>query len=84
MNGTFIYLNKNSYTKDGNYRCFASFASSDGNVLSFNASACQQDWPVPFSVCRLDFDIQQFGNNGTSFILKDFEVAGRLVESDKK
>lgn len=82
MNGTFIFLNKNSYTKDGSYRCYSSFADVSGNVLSFNSSVYQGEFPDAFSVCSVDFEVQQFGNN-SSFILKDIKVTGSLVESMK-
>lgn len=81
MEGTFIYLNNNSYTKDGNYRCYATFVSKDGKVLTFNASAYQGNFPEPFSLCDVVFDMQQYGNNQTSFILKSFVVSGKLVVS---
>lgn len=84
MQGSFVFLNKNSYTKDGNYRCYASFADGQGNVLSFNASAYQGQFPQVFSICHLDFDVQQFGNNNTAFILSKLQVTGRLVDPQEK
>lgn len=83
MQGQFIFLNSNAYTKDNQYRCYASFADTSGKILSFNASAFQGNLPEPFAVCNVDFEVNQFGNGSTSFILSKLDVTGKLIV-DKK
>lgn len=80
MTGEYVYLNKNEYTKDGERRCYASFADVNGNVINFNASAVNSSFPEAFSVCQLDFQVQQFGQGRTAFILERFDIVGKLVE----
>lgn len=81
MTGQFIYLSKNAYTdKNGNPRCYASFADESGSVLQFNGVALPaSSFPDPFSVCDLTFDVQQFGNGSTAFILNACNVTGKMV-----
>lgn len=85
MQGQFVYLAKNAYTaKDGGYRCYAAFADSKGNVVNFNASGYQGNFPEPFGVCSVDFDVQQYGNGSSSFILNSLEVIDKLVCASEK
>lgn len=86
MTGSFVYLNSNSYTKDGNYRCYVTCSDTSGNVLTFNASGVPQDrLPVPYDVCQIDFDVNQYGNNQTSFIMKAIDITSHLIDpTDKK
>lgn len=79
MQGEFIFLNQNSYVKDGQRRAYASFADVQGNVLNFNASAVSATFPDPFSICSLTFEVQQFGNGKSAFLLEKFDVTGQLV-----
>lgn len=82
MTGEFIFLNKNAYTdKNQNYRCYASFADESGRVINFNGVAIPASaYPEPFSVCNLTFDVQQFGNGSTAFILNSCDVIGQLLK----
>lgn len=85
MQGQFVFLSKNAYTaKDGSYRCYASFADSKGNVVNFNASGYQNEFPDPFCVCSVDFDVQQFGNGSSSFILNNLDALNKLVYENVK
>lgn len=78
MTGQFVFLNENHYTKDNEYRCYASFADSQGKVLSFNASAVSGSFPDAFSICNLDFDMQVYGKS-QALILNKFEIVGKMV-----
>lgn len=81
MQGTFVYLNHNSYDKDGRYHCYATFADGQGNILNFNAALVggSLTWPKPFDICHLNFNVQQYGKN-SSFILESVEVTSSLVD----
>lgn len=78
MQGQFIFLNGNTYTKDGEKRSYASFADTQGAVLNFNATAIQQEFPEAFSICMLEFQVQQFAGGKSAFILEKIEVIGQL------
>lgn len=76
MTGEYVYLNHNSYTKDGERRCYASFADQGGNVINFNAAAVlDASFPAAFSICNLSFTMQQYGRS-TAFILESIETVG--------
>lgn len=77
MQGQFVFLNENHYTKDGDYRCYASFADSQGKVLNFNACAANVTFPEPFTVCDLDFDMQVFGKS-QALIMNKLNVIGTM------
>lgn len=78
MQGQFIFLNGNTYTKDGQKRSYASFADTQGAVISFNATAVQSEFPEAFAVCMLDFQVQQYAGGKSAFILEKFDVVGQL------
>lgn len=82
MTAKVVFLCKNSYTKDGNRRCYATFAQSSGELMQFNGSALpDSSYPSAFAVCDVSFDIAQFGRN-TSFILTSLDVIGQLVDKE--
>lgn len=78
MTGEYVFLNSNEYVKDGTRRCFSTFCDLNGSVTSFNSSGFQGVFPDPFSICTLDFQIQQFGRSA-SFVLENLSVTGKLV-----
>lgn len=79
MSGEYVYLNHNSYTKDGERRCYAAFVDQGGNVVNFNAAAIlDSSFPVAFSICNLNFSMQQFGRS-TAFILESIETVGSMI-----
>lgn len=81
MNGIFVFLNKSSYVKEGERRCYASFAESNGAIVNFNGVAVPDDaFPEPFSVCDVTFQTQAFGQGRVAFILEKIDVRGKLVE----
>lgn len=83
MQGQFVFLNENHYTKDGEYRCYASFADPQGKVLNFNASAISITFPVAYTICNLDFDMQVYGKS-QALILNGFTVSDKLVPESTK
>lgn len=83
MSGQFVFLSKNSYTKDGTLRSFVNFVDSKGNVSTFNGAAYQGNYPAAFDVCDVEFDVQQFGKS-TAFILTKIDVIDRLVPASQK
>lgn len=79
MTGEYVYLNHNSYTKDGERRCYAAFADVSGNVVNFNAAAILDSaFPAAFSVCNLSFSMQQYGRS-TAFILEAVDTIGQMI-----
>lgn len=74
-----VFLNANFYEKDGQERCYVTFASfSDGQIFSFAAHQWRKsDQPPLFSLCDVKGEIRQFGTR-TSFILHDLDVVGQL------
>lgn len=79
MQGQYIYLNGNSYTKDGQKRSYVTFADDKGQTISMNATAVNKDFPAPFTVCICEFQVQQYAGGKAAFILENFEENGQLV-----
>lgn len=79
MQGQYIFLNGNSYTKDGQKRSYATFADDKGQTISMNATAVQKEFPAAFTVCMCDFQVQQFAGGKAAFILENFTENGQLV-----
>lgn len=83
MSGQFVFLNENHYSKDGEYRCYASFADPQGKVLNFNASAVSGNFPPAFTICDLDFDMQVYGKS-QALVLNSFSEIDKMVPKSEK
>lgn len=82
--GVLVFLNANFYEKDGEPRCYAQFAQSNGEVISFDARVLRPDQaPEPFCLCEVVGQMRQYGRSVT-FVLQTLTVKGRLVEEVKK
>lgn len=80
-----VFLCSNIYQKDGSPRCYMQFASLEtGECYSFAAHSLvtdsRVDMPSVWDVCNVSGDIRQYGKS-CSFVLRDFEVVGKLVLS---
>lgn len=83
--GVLLFLLANFYEKDGQPRCYASFANTEtGEVMSF---ACHQwrsaDAPKMFDLCEVHGQMRQFGRS-VSFVLTSYSVVGRMVKEGTK
>lgn len=76
MKDTYRFLNKKSYTnKDGEYRCYAMFADSLGNVENFVCTNVPQDMlpKEPFALCDISFHLEHFGQS-VYFVAESIQV----------
>lgn len=74
-----VFLSANFYEKDGQERCYATFASfSDGQIFTFAAHQWRKsDQPNIFALCDVRGEIRQFNRNA-SFVLHEYSVVGQL------
>lgn len=77
--GDLVFLNANFYDKDGEPRCYASFAKLDnGELYNFDARVWRKsDKPLPFAICHVTGQLRQYGRS-VSFVLEGCEVVGQL------
>lgn len=82
--GILVFLNANFYEKNGEPRCYAQFAQSNGEVISFDARVLRPDQaPEPFSLCEVVGQMRQYAKS-VSFVLHSLTVKGRFIEEGKK
>lgn len=77
--GNLVFLNANFYEKDGQPRCYASFAHVEtGEIMSFSCHQWRKsDQPELFAICHVRGQLRQYGRS-VSFILEAYDVVGQL------